>query len=125
MSAVFVQPPLFDPQEGARLRDEGIERAGGAAPVLAVADALWAVCYVARHRATFTTDHVWAVLEAIDAPSFPEPRALGAVMRDAQREGWIAATDDYDLSKRKVCHRRPLRIWRSLRYQGAGRETAA
>lgn len=43
-----------------------------------------------------------------------EPRALGALMREAARAGDIEATDAWALSERVACHRRPLRVWRSL-----------
>ena len=54
-------------------------------------------------------DDVW------DALSFypREPRALGSVLREAGRRGWIARTDRVRPSERVVNHGRPVRIWRS------------
>lgn len=106
----------FDPRGGAADRDEGIARAEAGAPAVALADADEAVRTVARLQPFFTTDDVWAQLAAMGAPSFPEPRAMGAVFVRAEAAGVIAPTDDYEPSKRRACHRRPLRVWRSLVY---------
>lgn len=79
-----------------------------------------AVRRVARSLDTFTTDDVWCELEVgarirgFD-PAPPEPRAMGAVMRWAVREGWCVATEDYRRSERPECHARPLLVWRSRR----------
>jgi hypothetical protein len=47
-----------------------------------------------------------------DAPH--EPRALGALMREAARNGLIEATDRVRPSERPQCHMNPKRVWRSL-----------
>lgn len=61
---------------------------------------------LARTCDEFTTDEVWA---GLSQP--PEPRALGAVMRQAQRDGWIRPTDRVRNSVRVECHARPVRVW--------------
>jgi hypothetical protein len=56
----------------------------------------------------FTSDDLWG--DGLDEPR--EPRALGAVMRAAQRGGLAVPTDSYRPSDRPVCHRNPKRVWR-------------
>jgi hypothetical protein len=111
---------LFDAPAGERLREEGIENAGGGAPAVAMAEAVEAVRGLAVARPRFTTDDVWQALQALGGVTFPEPRAMGAVMRRAEREEYIRATEAHVLSKRKECHRRPLRVWESVIF-GPGR----
>jgi hypothetical protein len=48
---------------------------------------------------------------AIEAPH--EPRALGAMMVQASRDGIISATDRTRNSLRPVCHSNPKRVWKS------------
>lgn len=76
-----------------------------------VTAALAAVFRVASTREHFTVDHVW--LEGEGLPSPREPRAMGSVMRVADKAGWISPTSDHWMSKRPACHRRPLRVWQS------------
>jgi hypothetical protein len=72
------------------------------------------VKHLARMRPEFTTDDVWEHLFQNDLPMPHEPRALGAVMVAAARARIIAPTDRYTPSARPECHRRPVKIWRSL-----------
>ena len=101
-------------REGERLREQGIAQAEGGAPAVALWEAVAVVRLLALRHRTLTTDDVWKRLEAIGALTLPEPRALGAVMRRAQRQGYVEPTEEWRLSVRPACHRRPLRIWRSL-----------
>lgn len=78
-------------------------------------DAAWqAVTHVASTTPEFTTDRVWFELErqGIDPPR--EPRALGAIMRNAAKTGMIARTDRVHTSVRPANHRRPIAVWESL-----------
>lgn len=99
-------------------RDEAIDRVEkNSHPEWAEA-AYLACCLVAECEIEFTTDSVWDML----AQLFPqyathEPRAMGAVMRRAAREGKIIPTDEYWKSTRAECHRRPLTVWESLIYE--------
>lgn len=95
---------LFDPDEGARLRDEAIARVEE---------------HVVRREQGSTAgnpeDRLVLWQELLTAPAWThEPRAMGAAMRRAERAGWCKPTDDWWLSKRPVCHRNPKRVWRSL-----------
>lgn len=81
---------------------------------------------LARTRAEFTTDDVWEALDA--APGVPhvhERRAMGAIMRSAQKSGWVAATDRFARSRRPVCHSKPVLVWRSTVRSGPFLPTVA
>lgn len=71
----------------------------------------------AARRGLFTTDDVWAVLDAGTA-STHEPRALGAIMRRMAKDGFITATDEWRVSSRPECHGRHVRVWRGLTTEG-------
>ena len=98
---------LFDPDAGTQLRDQAIDRAESAAPDEWSEAALTVVHDLSLHRPWFTTDHVW---ERIEEAEPPEPRAMGAVMRHAAREGWVRATPQHVLTDRPKAHRRPIRV---------------
>jgi len=67
---------------------------------------------LAFQRSEFSTDDIWFRLREIGI-STPEPRAMGAVVRRAVREELIEWSGLYRRSFRRVCHRRPVAIWRS------------
>ena len=100
---------LRDVRAAVVARDEAIATVDAANTSL-VERALAAVRAVAKAHDLFTTDDVWALLDADGG----EPRAMGAAMRRAAAEGVCEATLGFRLSARPVCHRRPMREWRSL-----------
>jgi hypothetical protein len=108
------QPGLFDPAQAAEAANEAL------AKVEAHADPDWKdrargiIHELARVRVEFTTDDVWKEL-ALAGVETHEPRALGALMREAAGAHIIAATDRYRPSARVACHGRPVRVWRSRR----------
>lgn len=57
----------------------------------------------------FSSDDVWGLLKAHNTH---EPRAMGAIMQQAVRDGWIVSTGKYEPSTRPESHRRPVLIWR-------------
>ena len=59
---------------------------------------------------TFTTDYLWEQVET--TPN--EPRAMGAVMTRAKKEGLVSPTGKYIKSRRPECHARPVMIWRRV-----------
>ena len=59
---------------------------------------------------TFTTDYLWEKVET--TPN--EPRAMGAVMTRAKKEGLVSSTSKYIKSRRPECHARPVMIWRRV-----------
>lgn len=109
-----LQTSLFDAVEAARRRDHAI------ALVEQHADGDWmsvaarAIKIIAGGRDQFTTDAVWALLDAWGAFPPHEERAMGAAMRAAARDGLCVATTEHRLSSRPACHRRPIRVWQSL-----------
>lgn len=90
--------------------DEAVARAHRAADGAWLERAAATVRQVARARTTFTTDDIWAA----GLPEPRESRALGPVLRQAQAAGAIIPTGEYARSERPACHRRPVRVWRSL-----------
>ena len=74
--------------------------------------AMRAVKRLALGRDTFTTDDVWEELQYVSNTTH-EPRAMGAVMRNAAKTGIITATSGYRTSQRSECHGRPVRVWSS------------
>lgn len=108
------QPNLFDMLAAIEAADAAIEQ------VDFNADPTWkkaadkAIRHVAVTRREFSTDDVWEVLYELAIEPPDEPRALGAAMRRAARDGFIVATDRVVRSARPECHTRPIRVWRSL-----------
>lgn len=119
-----VRPGRYDPvmadwydwTKAARARDEAIERVDEHADQDWKVEARQAVLHAAAHRAEFTTDYVWWLLDQREVLPPHEPRALGAIMRKAAREGLIQRSDRVVESVRPANHRRPIAVWRSLIY---------
>lgn len=96
------------------LRDLAIDQAEDGANDEWYTEALEAVRYIAEGNFSFTTDDVWEQLKQ-NVPQIitPESRAMGAVMREAAKRGWIISSETYRKSKRPECHSRPVLVWRS------------
>ena len=81
-----------------------------------VARAVKYVKQVALAQRFLTTDDVWPLIPSGDEELGHE-RAMGAVMRQAQREGYIQST-----GRTTPCHcgrhRMPIRTWESRIYEG-------
>lgn len=62
-----------------------------------------------------TSDDVWHVLADRGIPSPGEPRAMGPVMVDAVKKGWVSPTDRVRSSADPATrnHARPQRVYRS------------
>lgn len=110
-----------DKRESAKARDEGIERVARGSGEWQV-EALVAIRSVAATQAEVTTDDVWRKLGR--DPDI-EGRAMGAAMRAAAKLGLVVRTDRTMKSHRIACHRRDLRVWRSLIHHEHGREENA
>ena len=97
----------------AEAKETAIDRALRAADAAWVAMAEMSILRVAHREPTFTTDEVWQELETLGPAGQPEePRALGAVLHKMAKQGTILPLDEYRPSLRRVCHGRPVRIWR-------------
>lgn len=99
-------------EEAVAACDASIEQVEEHAHAEWLAAAMLAVRDLARHNDTFTTDQVWELLE-LDNVATHEPRAMGAVMRRASKDGLIEATGNYVKSARPECHARPVPVWSS------------
>jgi len=100
-------------REGERRKTEAIDRVERAHKEF-VDQAVGLVFQLAQEVDEFTTDDLWAALDRLMIDRPPEPRAIGAAMRAAKAAGYAEPTDRTKLSLRPCCHRRPVRVWRSL-----------
>jgi hypothetical protein len=114
------RPPILTlkilPPERKRNKDDDIE----AFKAAAYAGVRWR----ALHQLVITTDDVWAYLETFKSELSPEPRVLGLVMKQAQKDGLIAPALGYRRSRRKKNHGRMVREWVSIVY-GRGSDQRA
>ena len=110
----YAQSRLFDAQAAEAALNDAVERVERATDAEWLKAAQAALRLVAEHRETFTTDALHAILArwGIDAPR--EPRALGAIMRWGKSQGICQPTHMTSRCIRVACHRRDLRVWKSL-----------
>lgn len=94
-------------------RDAAIARVGESASEAWKRRALEAVQVIARRQPELIANDIW---ELVEKPE--EPRATGAVMKQAQKRGWIAPTDRFRTVPSITRHAAPVRIWRSLIWEG-------
>jgi hypothetical protein len=92
-------------------RDEAVTRVERGTDPQWMENALGVVKALAARGVPFTTDEVWAT---VGDWTTTEPRALGAVMRRAQREGFARPTAGYRPSVRPECNARPVRVWEGV-----------
>lgn len=112
---------LWDLFAAEQARDEGIQRAERNANDEWMDAAYQAVTACAYVACEFTADDVRRYMEM----TFPhvqthEPRAMGAVMRRAQRDGIIVPTDRFQNSAFKTKHCSPTRVWRTVNCDACG-----
>ena len=81
----------------------------------------WQLCaerglrVIARQKQTFTSDDVWDWLKQLpDLPDTKDHRAMGAVFRNGYRDHLIVPINQWQASRRRIAHRRPVRVWKSL-----------
>lgn len=72
---------------------------------------------IATANATLTADDV---MHELDGGVFHtrDNRAMGAIMKEAQANGWIRPTDQFVPSTNKRKHQSPTRVWESMIYDG-------
>lgn len=72
-----------------------------------------AVEWLAKTHSRFTTDDIHKAMEKYyPNVTTHEPRALGAIMRQARAAGIIVPTNEHIPSQREAAHKRPIRVWR-------------
>lgn len=74
-----------------------------------------AVKCVSLQQDDFTTDDIWQMLEEMNVPAPPEPRAIGSAMNHMCKVGLIVPTGEYryGTGDRAVKnHKRKLAVWR-------------
>ena len=72
---------------------------------------------VARTKPFLTADDIREVLDTKDVCTH-DTSALGGVIRQAVKAGYITGTGEYKKSERPATHRRPLPLWQSLVWKG-------
>jgi hypothetical protein len=108
----------FDPVGGEAAKLDGMRRARRNADPEWWAYMLERVTEVARHKPFLFTDDIERLRMTRQGPSTHENRALGPLMREAQKNGVCEPTDYWVPSSQRVNHRRHMRVWFSLIYQG-------
>jgi hypothetical protein len=103
---------IFDQQE--RKAVEGIELSYRNAPTYWKSAAAKTLRELCKLKSEFTADDFWELL-ATKGIHTGEPRALGAVIRGAERSGMIKATGNYLPSRRR--HKSPIMLWQSNIYR--------
>jgi len=93
------------------LAEEGQDRSLENAKEEWIDHAYEAIIRVAKYNKEFIVDKVWDYMDG-DVHTH-EKRAMGALIRDAARNGIIEPTDKYQPSTQKNCHGNPRRVWRS------------
>lgn len=107
MSPAQTNPNLKAPTEADVAKENALARVSEANAVW-ISGTVEVIVDVARKSETFTSDDIWP-----RSGNCPEPRAMGAAFRVAQKLGLIVPTAEWRLSTRAECHRRPLRVWRA------------
>jgi hypothetical protein len=107
------QPFLLDVAEAQRRRDAAIERAYSGAGEEWKRAASWAIYTVALENRFLTGDEVWAS----GLPKPHEPRALGPMMKRAEKAGILRNTDENVSSAAPTRHRGAHYKWESLIYE--------
>jgi hypothetical protein len=112
VEAAYADQPVLDVVASELGKREGMARVEDGADDGFSDAALVAVAQVARQQRELVSDDVWKHLDARSHDN----RALGPVMKQAQRDGLIAPTDRFVLTTQARRHRSPVRIWVSLVY---------
>ena len=105
-----------DPEQAVEIaRDLAIDSASRGADRDWLTSALRGVRVLAARNMYLTSDDVWAWMRPLNLKT-PDNRAMGAVMVSSARDKYIIPTKEWRISERSVCHGRPIRVWKSLRY---------
>lgn len=105
----MTSPPTLD--EAIAARDHAIQQAEDHAHQQWLDVAYNAIVTLAAQQDTLTADDVWRLIDWTGVTTH-EPRAMGAVVKKAVRDGIIEPTGAYVKSARKVNHARPQPVYR-------------
>jgi hypothetical protein len=108
----------FNPQAGTLAKQEGMQRAARSCNPIWWAWMLERVQEVARRKPYFNTDDIERLRQDRQGPRTHEKRAMGPLMKYAQKLGYCEPTDQWVSSSQDVNHRRPMTVWYSLIYAG-------
>ena len=109
-------PQITDPDDAVQLiKEQAVDSASRGADRDWLTSALRGVRVLSTRQEYLTSDDVWQWLRPLELRT-PDNRAMGAVMAASQRDRYIEATKEWRISERSVCHGRPIRVWKSLRY---------
>jgi hypothetical protein len=109
----------FNREQGELAKQEGMGRAARGANPEWVSFMLAALIEVARRQPYFFTDDIERIRIERGGPSTPEPRAMGPLMKRAQRDGICELTTRFVTSARVICHCGQKRVWKSMLYRAA------
>ena len=110
-------PQLNDPDTAVEIiKEQAIDSSARGADRDWLTSALRGVRVLARRQEFITSDDVWRWLRPLELTT-PDNRAMGAVMAASHRDRCIEPTTEWRISERSVCHGRPVRVWKSLRYE--------
>lgn len=115
---VFRQTPqatIFDTAE--EQKNEGIEAAYRGADVEWKRAAIECLQKMIETRELVTSEDVVLELNKRGITT-GENRAMGAIMQSFSRAGLIESTGRFTTSRRPECHKSPVRIWRSKKFEG-------
>ena len=116
--SIFGQPPqatIFDTAE--KQKSEGIEAAYRGADSEWKRAAAECLQQMVETREFITSEDVVLELNKRGIVT-SENRAMGAVMQSFSRAGLIESTGRFTTSRRPECHKSPVRIWRSKKFEG-------
>ena len=103
---------------GRAARDVGMARAKAAANPAWVEGVWECIKDIARQQAELSSDDIFRLADERGVEATHENRALGPLMKQAEREGYIEATQKFIDSERTSKHLSPIRVWRSLVHGG-------
>jgi len=107
---------IFDDKQAREAAIRGQKKAEEAAHEAWKEQAREAIYTTATTRSRFIVDDVWPNIKG-DVFTH-DLRAMGSLMTQAVKHGWIERTKEYRPSSRKSSHSNPRVVWKSLLFTG-------
>ena len=98
-------------KKGRAARDAAMDESSGGANEAWKEATLDAIHATAKRRDKFIVDDIWPHFHSSETTK--DLRAVGPLMRVAQREGWIVPTGEFRPSYVPSNHATPRRVWES------------